>query len=71
MPTYQILGSRKVPNYRKFLKGEANKANLSNFLSTYILENAAEHIPYGKSITLAGGFSVGNLVKVVSTSGYP
>ena len=38
-PVYQILGSRQVPQYRKFLKGICNKANLTNFISIYIMEN--------------------------------
>ena len=38
-PVYQILGSRPVPHYRKFLKGICNKANLTNYISNYIMEN--------------------------------
>ena len=38
-PMYQILGSRPVPNYRKFLNGICNKANLTNYISNYIVEN--------------------------------
>ena len=30
LPTYQVQGSRQVPNYRKFLKGVGNKASLAN-----------------------------------------
>ena len=30
LPTYQIQGSRQVPNYRKFLKGTGNKPSLVN-----------------------------------------
>ena len=61
---YQILGSRPVPNYRKFLKGICNKANQTNYISNYIVEN--EHIPHGKLIILVGGFSIGKLVKNVT-----
>ena len=47
------LGSRPVPNYRKFLKGTGNKVNcMANVISNY-LENADEHIPHGKSMILA------------------
>ena len=63
-PMYQILGSRPVPNYPKFLKGICNKANLTNYISNYVLEN--EHIPHGKLIILVGGFSIGKLVKNVT-----
>ena len=38
-PVYQILGSRPVPHYCKFLKGICNKANLTNYISNYIVEN--------------------------------
>ena len=38
-PMYQILRSRPVPHYRKFLKGICNKANLTNYISNYIMEN--------------------------------
>ena len=61
---YQILGSRPVPNYRKFLKGICNKANLTNYISNYIMEN--EHIPHGKLVILVGGFSIGKVVKNVT-----
>ena len=63
LPTYQIQGSRQVPNYRKFLKGAGNKESLANYISLYILEHATEYIPNGKSIILAGRFSEGMLVK--------
>ncbi len=69
LPSYQILGSRPVPNYRSFLKWVGNKASLANFISTYIQEHAAEHIPNGKAIILAGGFSDGKLVNAVTPSG--
>ena len=68
LPTYQIHGSRQVPNYRKFLRGACNKASLANYISCYILDHAAEDIPHGKSIILAGGFSEGELVKAVNPS---
>ena len=58
LPTYQIQGSRQVHNYRRFLKGAGNKASLANYMSLYILEHATEYIPNGKSIILAGGFSL-------------
>ena len=61
---YQILGSSPVPNYRKCLKGMCNKANLTNYISNYIVEN--EHIPHGKLIILVVGFSIGKLVKNVT-----
>ena len=55
IPRYHILGSSPVPNYRMFLKGIDNKANLTNYISNYIVDNAGEHIPNRKSIILAGG----------------
>ena len=69
LPTYQIQGSREVPNYRKFLKRVDNKASLANYISHYIFEHATECIPHGKSIILAGGFSEGELVKAITPSG--
>ena len=69
VPTYQIQGSRKVPNYCKFLKGAGNKASLANYISLYILEHATEYIPNGKSIILAGGLNEGMLVKEATPSG--
>ena len=62
---YQIIARRPVPNYHTFLKEIGNKANVTNYTSNYILENAREQIPHGKSIILAGGFSIGKLVKNV------
>jgi len=50
LPTYQIQGSRQVPNYLKFLKGVGNKASLANYISLYILEHATAYIPNGISI---------------------
>ena len=69
LPTYQIQGSRQVPNYSKFLKGAGNKASLANYISLYILEHATEYIPNGKSIILASGFIEGMLVKEATLSG--
>ena len=70
LPTYQIQGSRQVPNCRKFLKGVGNKASLANYISLYILEHATEYIPNEKSIIiLAGGFSEAMLVKEATPSG--
>lgn len=69
VPVYQIQGNRKVPNYRKFLQGSSNKASLAEHISDYVVEHAAELIPNGKSIVLAGGFPEGKMVKMVSPSG--
>lgn len=37
LPTYQIQGSRQVPNYRKFLKGVGNMASLARYPSELYL----------------------------------
>ena len=44
IPRYRILGSGPVPNYRKFLKGMGNKANLTKFSRTTYSTREIEHI---------------------------
>ena len=62
-----IVGNREVHNYRNFLKSSGNKERLAAFICDFICEKGGEALSYGKSITLAGGFSDGELVKKVET----
>lgn len=67
--THYIQGNRIVPNYRQFLRAGGNKASLADFVSQYVLNHAQEQLPEGKSVVLAGGFSIGKLVMVVREYG--
>jgi len=53
---YQIQGNRDVPNYRNFLKSNANKASLAAFICQYICDYGQNLLPAEKSVVLAGGF---------------
>lgn len=68
-PNYVINGSRKVPNYRKFMKNTTNKAALVEFLCIFITLRAPHLLLEHQSITLAGGFQDGQIVKVVKKTG--
>lgn len=63
--THHIQGNRLVPNYRQFLKAGGKKASLADFVAKYVLNHAQEQLPEGKSVVLAGGFSMRKLVMVV------
>ena len=65
---YQVSGKRNVPNYRLFLKSEANKAALAEFVSEYLVSNSAEMLQDGKSVILSGGFANPEMVKLVRGS---
>lgn len=47
----------------------SNKACLANYISEYIVDHAGEYIPHDKCIILAGGFTDGELVKAVTSTG--
>jgi len=66
---YQIQGNRDVPNYRNFLKSNANKASLAAFICQYVCDYGQDCLPAEKSVVLAGGFEDGEVVKVVTSVG--
>lgn len=68
-PLYVICGHRKVPNYRQFLKNASNKSLLVEFLCIYLTLTAPRLLTADQSITLAGSFKDGQLVKVVKYAG--
>lgn len=68
-PRYVIDGQRTVPNYRKFLKNTTNKLALSNFLCNYLTVAIQLQLEENQSLTLAGGFDNGLLVKVIDHRG--
>jgi len=68
-PRYVIDGQRTVPNYRKFLKNTTNKSALADFLCSYLTVAAQLQLEENQSVTLAGGFNDGLLVKVVDHRG--
>lgn len=64
--TYSIISSRKVPNYRDFLKSTCNKMSLIRFLTQH-LSNSSRKLPIGKALVIAGGPLDGNRSIRVST----
>jgi len=61
---YQIQGNRDVPNYRNFLKSNANKASLAAFICQYVCDYGQDFLLAEKSVVLAGDFEDGEVVKV-------
>ena len=68
-PTYVIIGRRRVPNYRKFMKNATNKSALAEFICIYLTDTAPQILKEHKWLMLAGGFTNGQLVKVVEHTG--
>jgi len=70
-PTYVVSGKRRVPNYRKFLKNASNKSALVEFICVhvYLTQTAPLILKEQQSITLAGGFEDGQVVKVLDHTG--
>lgn len=60
-----ISGNRVVPNYRRFMRSSANKSALASFVSTYLLSKCQDIVCGHKYLILAGGFTDGQLVKVL------
>ena len=67
--THVITGKSNVPNYRKYLRISGNKAALCSFVSNYITNTGPQRISSENTIILAGGFTNGEEVKMVSKSG--
>ena len=71
-PTYVIIhsGRRRVPNYRKFImKNATNKSALTEFICLYLTDTAPPILKDHQWLMLAGGFTIGQLVKVVEHTG--
>ena len=68
-PTYVISGRRRVPNYRKFMKNATNKSALAEFICVYLTDTAPQILKEHQWLMLAGGFTNGQLVKVVEQTG--
>ena len=68
-PTYVISGRRRVPNYRKFMKNATNKSALAEFICVYLTDTAPQILKEQQWLMLAGGFTNGQLVKVVEHTG--
>jgi len=65
IPTYVVSGKRRVPpNYRKFLKNASNKSARVEFICVYLTQTAPPILKEQQSITLAGGFEDGQVVKI-------
>ena len=68
-PTYVISGRRRVPNYRKFMNNATNKSALAEFICVYLTDTAPQILKEHQWLMLAGGFTNGQLVKVVEHTG--
>ena len=68
-PSHQVSGPHEVPNYRLFLKGTANKAVLAAFVSETLATKSPTRLRDDQSIVLAGGFTSGEIVKLVKKTG--
>ena len=58
-----------MPNYQLFLKGIANKAALAAFVSETLGAKAPTRLRNDQLIVLAGGFTNGEIVKLVKKTG--
>ena len=68
-PTYAISGRRRVPNYRQFMKNATEKSALAEFICAYLTDTAPQILKEHQWLMLAGGFTNGQLVKVVEHTG--
>lgn len=67
--SYDISGTRNVPNYRSFLRNNSNKAALARFLSAYLEETLPKNLETGQSVILAGGYKRSNEAKIIQENG--
>lgn len=67
--SHKVIGNRKVPNYKQFLKSGKNKAELIYFLSQYIEARAPDMIAPDKTLVIAGGYPNPETVKQISAEG--
>ena len=68
-PTYVSSGRRRVPAYREFIKNATNKSALAEFICVYLTDTAPQILKEHQWLMLAGGFTNGQLVKVVEHTG--
>ena len=68
-PTYVISGRRRVPNYRTFMKNATKKSALAEFIWAYLTDTAPQFLKEHQWLMLAGGFTNGQLAKVVEHTG--
>lgn len=65
--TYSIISTRKVPNYREFLKSTSNKMALIKFVTQYLIDSSHK-LPPERMFVIAGGLQDGNSCIKVSNS---
>ena len=68
-PMYVISGRRRVPNYRTFMKNATKKSALAEFICAYLTDTAPQFLKEHQWLMLAGGFTNGQLAKVVEHTG--
>ena len=68
-PTYVISGRRMVPNSRTFMKNATKKSALAEFICAYLTDTAPQFLKGHQWLMLAGGFTNGQLAKVVEHTG--
>ena len=68
-PTYVISGRRRVPNYRTFMKNATQKSALAEFICAHLTDTAPQLLKEHQWLMLAGGFTNGQLSKVVEHTG--
>jgi len=56
--SHKIIGKRKVPNYKQFLKCGQNKAPLIYFLSQYLEAKVPDMVAHDKTLVIAGGYTL-------------
>ncbi|CAG9762726.1 unnamed protein product [Ceutorhynchus assimilis] len=66
--TYSIVSSRKVPNYKDFLKSTSNKMSLIKFVTQYLIKSSPK-LPPEKVLWIAGGLQDGSMSIKVKNSG--
>ena len=62
-------GRRRVPAYREFIKNATNKSALAELICVYLTDTAPQILKEHQWLMLAGGFTNGQLVKVVEHTG--
>ena len=67
--SHKVIGNRKVPNYKQFLKSGQNKAELIYFLSQYLEEKAPALIAQDRTLVIAGGYPNRETVREISAGG--
>lgn len=68
--SHKVIGNRKVPNYKLFLKSAPNKAALIYFISQYLQIKLPQLIADDKTLVITGGYSNPETVREITTNGY-